>query len=137
MGSELRDADRPYRELKVYQKAYAISLEVYKESGSFPKEEKFGITDQLRRAATSICANIAEGYGRQLASDANFKRFLVMSRASCQEMSVWLDYCKDLGFIGQDSYKIWQQEYVEISKMLFAFIKSLESRNSKLLTRNS
>jgi four helix bundle protein len=142
MSYELQDIskqeqlDQPYKNLKVYQKAYAISLEIYRTSASFPKEEKFGIIDQLRRSATSICANIAEGYGRQLSSDADFKRFLVMAKASCQEIGVWIDYCRDLSFVNDSCHEKWQQEYTEISKMLFALIKTLESRNSKLVTRN-
>ncbi len=142
MSYELRDVPdqtkllQPYKGLKVYQKAYAVSLEIYKVSMSFPKEERFGITDQLRRSATSICANIAEGYGRQLSSDADFKRFLVIARGSCHEMSVWIDYCRDLNFIDDVCHQKWLQEYTEISKMLFALIKTLNPRNSKPVTRN-
>ena len=142
MSYELRDASnqaelvQPYRNLKVYQKAYAVSLEIYKTSASFPREEKFGITNQLRRSATSICANIAEGYGRQLSSDADFKRFLIIAKGSCQEIGVWIDYCRDLSFVEDSIYKKWQQKYVEISKMLFALVKTLESRNSQLATRS-
>lgn len=129
-SSELREdvhikGAKTYRDLKVYQKAYALSLEIYKKSSSFPKEEKFGITDQLRRSATSICANIAEGYGRGLTSNPDYKRFVVIARGSCQETSVWIDYSKDLGFIDSDTHTVWQKEYVEISKMLFSLIKAL------------
>ena len=112
-------------ELKVYQRAYAVSLEVYQRSRSFPKEERFAITDQIRRASSSVCANIAEGYGRQMSSDADFKRFLVMAKGSCHEMGVWIDYCLDLGFIDQVCHQKWQQEYLEVSKMLFGLIKTL------------
>ncbi len=126
----------PYHGLKVYQKAYSISLEVYKVSKEFPAEERYGITSQLRRSATSVCANIAEGYGRQMSSDADFKRFLVIAKGSCQEIAVWIDYCFDLGFIDEDCYAHWHGNYVEVSKMIFALIQSLDSRNSKLRTRN-
>ncbi|MCB1783605.1 MAG: four helix bundle protein [Alphaproteobacteria bacterium] len=116
-------AYKNHKDLLVFQKAYAISLQIYKESKSFPKEEKFAITDQLRRASTSICANIAEGYGRQLASKPDFKRFLIIAKGSCQEVTVWIDYCKDLSFIDKKTAEAWENEYTEISKMLYALIQ--------------
>tara|TARA_B100001989_G_scaffold248984_1_gene223458 strand:- start:1626 stop:2021 length:396 start_codon:yes stop_codon:yes gene_type:complete len=120
--------DRPsqsHYDLKVYQRAYAISLEVYKVSQNFPKEERYAITDQIRRSSSSICANIAEGYGRQITSNADFKRFLVMAKGSCHEAGVWIDYCLDLDFIDDKCHYEWQNEYLEISKMLFGLIKTL------------
>lgn len=132
----MNDLRQPYRELTVYEKAYEASLNIYKVSSSFPDNEKFGITSQIRRSATGICANIAEGYGRQMSSDADFKRFLVMAKGSCQEVAVWIDYCQDLGFIDSACYQRWQNDYIEVSKMLFALIRTLESRNSKLRTCN-
>ena len=103
----------------------AISLEVYKVSQNFPKEERYAITDQIRRSSSSICANIAEGYGRQITSNADFKRFLVMAKGSCHEAGVWIDYCLDLDFIDDKCHYEWQNEYLEISKMLFGLIKTL------------
>jgi four helix bundle protein len=114
-----------HRDLIVFQKAYKISLEIYKKSADFPKEEKYAITDQIRRSSSSICANIAEGYGRQLTSDADFKRFLIMAKGSCQEATVWIDYCRDLSFIDQSLWEVWNNEYIEISKMLYALINKL------------
>ncbi|MDH5722816.1 MAG: four helix bundle protein [Alphaproteobacteria bacterium] len=112
-------------DLKVFQRAYAISPEIYKTSHNFPKEERYAITDQIRRASSSICANIAEGYGRQMTSNAEFKRFLVIAKGSCHEVGVWIDYCLDLGFIGKECHHKWQNEYLEISKMLFGLTKTL------------
>lgn len=79
----------------------------------------------MRRAASGICANIAEGYGRQLSSDNDFKRFLIIAKGSCQEMLVWIDYSRDLSLIDQDTWESWNGEYIEISKMLYAFINQL------------
>ena len=123
---KLQEVHQSHRDLKIYQRAYVISLEIYKMSKSFPKEERYAITDQLRRASSSICANIAEGYGRQLSSNADFRRFLIIAKGSCHEMDVWIDFCKDLEFITNDQALKWKSEYVEISKMLFAFIKKLK-----------
>lgn len=115
-----------HRDLMIYQRAYQASLEIYNASKNFPKEERFAITDQIRRASSSICANIAEGYGRQLSSNNDFKRFLVIAKGSCHEMSVWIDYCKDLSFIDNSTWQKWNDEYIEISKMIYAFIQKLE-----------
>lgn len=126
---EANDDGRRYLQshydLQVFQRAYAISLEVYKVSSTFPREERYAITDQIRRASSSICANIAEGYGRQMTSDTDFKRFLVIAKGSCHEMAVWIDYSFDLKFIDQACHEKWQREYLEISKMLFGLIKTL------------
>ena len=122
---KLQDISQSHRDLKIYQRAYAISLDIYKTSKNFPKEERYAITDQLRRASSSICANIAEGYGRQLTSNADFKRFLIIAKGSCHEIDVWIDFCVDLDFISHEKSEAWKAEYIEISKMLFGFIKTL------------
>lgn len=93
-----------HRDLLIYQRAYQAALTIYEESKGFPKEEQYAITNQIRRASSSICANIAEGYGRQLSSDNDFKRFLVIAKGSCHEMAVWIDLCKDLGFIDENTW---------------------------------
>lgn len=116
---------KTHRDLLVYNKAYIVSLEIYRASESFPIEEKHGVTNQLRRSSTSICANIAEGYGRQINSNTDFKRFLVIAKGSCQETIVWVDYCKDLSFINKETWEKWNNEYTEISKMLYSFIAKL------------
>lgn len=115
-----------HRELKIFQRSYDASLEIYKISKKFPKEEKFGLTSQIRRSATSVCANIAEGHGRQETSNKEFKKFLVFSQGSCKETTVWIDYAKDLGFIKKDKWEILSTEYEEISKMINGFIKQLK-----------
>ncbi len=112
-----------FRDLIVYRCAYAISLEIYKRSTGFPTEERYAVTDQIRRCATGICANIAEGYGRQMTSDTDFRRFLVIAKGSAQEAIVWTDYCKDLEFIDHETWEKWKNEYDETSRMLFAFIR--------------
>jgi four helix bundle protein len=114
-----------HHNLKVYQKAYAVSLQIFRKSKDFPSEEKYGVTSQLKRVCSSLCANIAEGYGRQLTSNADFKRFLVMAKGSCHEIDVWIDYCRDLEFLDTETANAWKAEYVEISKMLFALIAKI------------
>ncbi len=125
---DIQTYNRPsqsHHDLKVYQRSYEASLNIYEITSGFPEHERYGITSQIRRASSSICANIAEGYGRQMGSDADFKRFLVMAKGSCHEMGVWIDFCLDLGFIDKKQHQEWQEEYIEISKMLFSLIKKL------------
>ncbi|HEY8190682.1 MAG TPA: four helix bundle protein, partial [Micavibrio sp.] len=79
-----------YRDLVVYQRAYAIALIVHKETLNFPKIEQFALADQIRRASKSICANIAEGFAKHYSSNQEFRRFLSMAIGSSDEMTVWL-----------------------------------------------
>ena len=84
-------------ELEVFGRAYRVSLEVHRASLEFPRIEQFALADQVRRASKSICANLAEGFGRQQQSKPEFRRFLMMALGSADEMQVWAMYCRDLG----------------------------------------
>ncbi len=80
--------------------------------------EQHALGDQARRASKSICANVAEGYGRQQRSKAEFKRFLSMAIGSSDEMRVWARYALDLGYVDEQTWREWRDEYQAISKML-------------------
>jgi four helix bundle protein len=110
-----------FRDLNVYQKAYEISLEIHKSSLDFPKVEQYALADQIRRASKSICANIAEGFVKQKTSKLEFKRFLMIAIGSASEMLVWIDYCKDINYIDDETYTKWRTEYESVHKMLQAF----------------
>ncbi len=84
----------------------------------FPKIEQYALADQVRRASKSICANIAEGFGKQRQSMVEFKRFLTIAMGSADEMRVWSRYCLDLGYIDEPVWRRWRDEYQEIAKML-------------------
>src|SRR3984893_12706089 len=103
---------------KVSRRAYRLSLEVHRVSLEFPRIEQFALADQVRRASKSICANLAEGFGRQQQSKPECRRFLMMALGSADEMQVWTMYCRDLGYIGADVAERWQGEYREIARML-------------------
>ena len=105
-------------DLDVFRRAYQLSLEVHRASLEFPRIEQFALADQVRRASKSICANLAEGFGRQQQSKPEFRRFLMMATGSADEMQVWTMYCRDLGYIAADSAERWQSEYREIARML-------------------
>lgn len=111
-----------FEDLEVYQRAYRLSLEFHKASLAFPKIEQFALADQLRRSSKSICANIAEGYGKQKLFPLEFKRFLAMALGSSDEMRVWINFCRDLNYISVESWTTWHAECRSISKMLQALI---------------
>ena len=122
-----------YKDLKVYERSYKAARAIYQLSEEFPKEEMYAITSQIRRAGLSIPLNIAEGYVKR-GSQKEFKRFLEMAIGSSNEVSVLLDFAKDLGYISQERYEKASQEYEEISKMLNVFIQRVEeqSKSSKI-----
>ncbi len=107
-----------FEDLEVFQRAYRISLELHKKTMLYPKNEQYGLADQIRRASKSICANLAEGFGKQNHSIAEFKRYISMAIGSSDEMRVWLRYSLDLEYIDQAEWQRWRDEYHEISKML-------------------
>jgi four helix bundle protein len=114
-----------FEDLEVFQRAYKLSLAIHKASLSFPKIEQYGLADQLRKSSKSICANIAEGYGKQKQSKAEFKRFLNISLGSRDEMRVWIRYCFDLGYIDENSWNSWREECGVIARMLQSLIQKI------------
>ena len=87
----------------------------------FPKIEQFDLANQIRRSTKSICANIAEGYGKG-STAAEFKRYLAIALGSANETRVHLKYCKDLGYLSEDIFAYCDNEYIEICKMLSKLI---------------
>ncbi len=105
-------------ELEVFRRAYRLSLEVHRASLELPRIEQWALADQIRRASKSICANLAEGFGKQRQSRAEFGRFLLMAVGSADEMQVWSLYCRDLGYVEADVAERWRGEYAQIARML-------------------
>ena len=118
---------RVFEDLEVFKRAYRLSLEVHKATLHFPKIEQYALGDQIRRASKSICANIGEGFGKQRQSRAEFRRFLMMALGSADEMRIWLRYALDLGYIQEEEWKAWRDEYREIAKMLQGLLTKLKS----------
>ncbi|MCQ9204814.1 MAG: four helix bundle protein [Omnitrophica bacterium] len=114
---------KDFRDLKVWNKGYELVLEIYKLTKSFPQDEKFGLTQQIRRAAVSVIANIVEGNKRRSSKD--FRHFLNMSEGSLEEVKCYLILSKDLGFIKDKDYEKIFPLSEEIGKMLFGLIKKL------------
>ena len=95
---------------------------------TYPKEEIYAMTDQMRRASVSIPLNIAEGYAKR-SSQEEFRRFLLMAIGSSNEMSVLIEYSKDLGYMSEEQYVKASKEYDEIGRMLNSLIKAVGKGN--------
>lgn len=111
-----------YKELRVYQKSYHLALQVHQRTLNFPDFERYELGSQLRRAAISIPLNIAEGYGKK-SSTADFKRFLLMTQGSKDEVKVLIEISKDLGYIEENIFQSIYGAYDELGKQLYAMIQ--------------
>ena len=120
-----------YRKLEVYEKSYRSAVEIYRMTADFPKEERYGITDQMRRASVSIALNVAEGYARR-ESQEELKRFLRMAAGSAAEMQVLIEFAKEFGYVSEERYSEAREAYEAIGKMLNAFIRKLKENTSKI-----
>jgi four helix bundle protein len=113
-----------FRKLKVWEKGHAMTLAVYGASAGFPKYEVFGLTSQMRRSASSIPMNIAEGCGR--GSDADFSRFLQMAMGSASELDYQLLLARDLNYLANQSYTQFCPSVDEIKRMLTGLMQRLK-----------
>jgi four helix bundle protein len=116
---------RDFRKLKVWEKAHRLTLEVYKATVGFPKEEMYGLTSQIRRSSTSIPANIAEGCGRD--GRAEFSRFLNIAMGSASELEYHLLLANDLNILGEQAYLPLEREVIEVKCMLTGLIQKLKT----------
>jgi len=116
-----------YRDLKV-QKAMAVAEEAYRLTTQFPKEEAFGMTSQIRRAAVSIAANIAEGYGRE--NSGSYIQFLRMSQGSLKELETHLILSARVSLVPTANVEPLLEQCDELGKMLRSLIRSIQHRQS-------
>ncbi len=116
---------KDFRDLKVWQKSHQLSLAVYRVTKDFPRNEQYGLTNQIRRSCFSIGANIAEGCGKD--TDADLKRYLQIAMGSSSELENYLILARDLNYILKEEYSTLQDELVNVRKMLNAFIQRLKS----------
>ena len=122
-----------FRQLKVWQKAMDLTVEIYSLVKCLPKEETYALSDQMRRAVVSIPSNIAEGQGRN--SDKEFINFLSIARGSLWELETQIEICELLHYIDSS---LTSKVYIlttEVSKMLNALSNSLKSKNYTLCVR--
>lgn len=114
-----------YKDLKVWEKAHLFTLEIYRVTKLFPKEEVYGLTSQLRRAASSISANIAEGCGKN--SKLDFANFLNISLGSSNEAEYFVLLAKDLQYISALDYESLSKLINEIKAMLIGLIAKVRA----------
>lgn len=114
-----------FRELKVWEKSHKLTLAVYKATKSFPKEELYGLTSQIRRASSSIPANIAEGCGRQ--GNAEFARFLQIAFGSANELEYHLILARDLQILDSEQHQQIENQLLEVKRMLASLLTKVRS----------
>ena len=105
-----------FKKMQVWQKAHDLTLEIYKLTNTYPSHELYGLVSQIRRAASSVATNIAEGCGRNTNSD--FHRFLVIALGSASEVEYLFLLSKDLGYLSTEKYSILSEKIEEIKRML-------------------
>jgi len=113
-----------YRDLIVWQKAMSLVFKLYTETKSWPKEEVYGLTSQIRRSAISIPSNIAEGYGRN--SSGDYVRFLQIASGSLYEFQTQLEISFQLGYLSEEKYIEINLLSAEIEKMLSSLISKIK-----------
>ena len=121
---------RDFREIKVWAKSHLLTLEIYKVTAVFPREEIYGLTSQVRRSSASISANIAEGFGR--GSNAELARFLQIAMGSACEVEYHVLLAKDLNLLTKEIYDDLNERIVEVKRMLASLL--LKVRRDRLLT---
>jgi len=116
-----------YKELSIWQKSYQLCLEIYRITKEFPKEERYGLTSQIRRASVSIPSNIAEGYGRKTTPE--YLRALYVAYGSNCELETQILLSGDLGYINEEDMKKLQKAIGDVERMLKALIRALENKH--------
>jgi four helix bundle protein len=120
---------RDFRQIQVWEKAHRLTLEIYEATARFPKEELYGLTSQLRRAAASIAANIAEGFGR--GGDVELARYLQMAMGSAYEVEYHILLAKDLGIITKEVNDTVQGHIIEVKRMLAALLLKVRADSKR------
>ena len=119
-----------YKDLLVWQKSMNLVTLAYERSRSFPKEDAYGLTSQIRRCAVSIPSNIAEGYGKRTSGD--YVRFLRMASGSLYELQTQLEIAKNLGYLSESEFQNIEANSIELEKMLSSLISKLINTNHRM-----
>ena len=120
---------KDFKELRVWTKAHELTMLVYKLTRTFPRDEVYGLTSQVRRSAASIGAIIAEGCGRH--SDGEMTRFLQIARGSASETEYHLLLAKDLGFLQESDFLAVEQSVVAVQRMLTALVQKVQPQGRR------
>ena len=119
---------KDFRELRVWERAHRLVLDVYQATAAFPEDERYGLTGQIRRSAASIPSNIAEGCGR--GSDADFARFVQVALGSASELDYQLLLARDLSYLARPAYVVLNGDLTRLRKMLNVFQQRLRGKKS-------
>jgi len=114
-----------FRDLKVYQKAFKLAMDIFKMTKDFPEEEKYALTTQIRKSSRSVCSSIGEGY-RKRKYQAHFVSKMTDSDMENSETQVWLDFSLSCKYISKDVYKEYLERSEEIGRMLNHMIENPE-----------
>ncbi|MEL7665991.1 MAG: four helix bundle protein [Candidatus Shapirobacteria bacterium] len=116
-----------YHNILVWRKAHEFTLQIYLITKKFPKDELFGIVSQIRRASSSVPANIVEGSARR--SSKEYAQFLVQARGSLSETQYFLELSKDLNYISKEEFDFLTLLSIEVSKMLNSLLTKIKRCN--------
>ena len=117
---------KDFRQLAVWKKAHQFALMIYEATTDFPRDERYGLTSQLRRASASIPTNIAEGCGRF--TDPDFARFLQVAMGSASETEYQILLARDLSYLPMHDYDRLQESVEEIKRMLASLLKTVRHK---------
>lgn len=116
---------RGFKDLKVYQLSYALAMDIFQETKRFPPDERYSLTDQLRRSSRSIAVNLAEAWKKRKYEKA-FVSKLVDCSGEAAEVEVWLDLSLDCGYLSKDKHEQFVSKYDEVGRMLYSMINQPE-----------
>jgi len=119
---------KDFRSLRVWEKSHKLTLDIYRVTSSFPREETYGLTSQMRRSSASIGANIAEGCGKR--GNNEFRRFLQIASGSASELDYHLLLARDLGFLPDNDFREFGDDLLELRKMLTSLLQKVGSERS-------
>ena len=111
------------KDLKVYQRSYALAMEIFNVSRLWPSEEKFSLTDQIRRSSRSVCTNLREAWAKRR-YEAHFVSKLTDCDGENSETDTWLDFAKDCGYMNSDRHERLTRECEEIGAMLGSMLNN-------------
>jgi four helix bundle protein len=116
---------RGFRDLEVYQLSYVLAMEIFNETKKFSTEERYSLTDQIRRASRSIPANLAEAWKKRR-YERLFISKMTNSAGEAAEVEVWLDFARDYGYFNTDRHDYFHERYEEVSRMLSSMARQPE-----------
>jgi four helix bundle protein len=125
-GDEVSNKIQSHRDLQVYRKAFAAAMELFDLSKSFPKEETYSLTDQIRRSSRSVCANLSEAW-RKRRYEGAFISKLSDSESEAAETQVWIEFAVNCDYLNPDRAETFSRTYVEILRTLVGMITHPET----------